>query len=120
MNERIKELRKHLGLNQTEFGEKIGAKQATVAGWEVKRREPSDLVINTICTTFDVNEEWLRTGEGEMFKEPDESFITLSGRMEKEGSDFTKELTKILWSLDEEELLLLKKIVGKIKNSPDL
>lgn len=67
MNERIKELRKALGLNQTEFGEKIGIKQGSVAGYESGVRTPLDSVILSMCREFNVNEEWLRTGKGEMF-----------------------------------------------------
>ena len=69
MNERIKNIRKSLKLNQTEFGLRIGVKQTTVASWELGNREPQDVVIKAICDTYNVNEHWLRTGEGEMFVE---------------------------------------------------
>lgn len=68
MNERIRLLRKELGLNQSDFGNKIGVKQGTVAGYESGARTPLDAVVSSICREFDVNEEWLRTGEGEMFE----------------------------------------------------
>ena len=67
MNERIKELRKSLDMNQTEFGNRIGVKQTTVAGYETGVRTPIDSVILSMCREFNVNEEWLRTGKGEMF-----------------------------------------------------
>lgn len=69
MNERIRLLRKELGLNQSDFGNKIGVKQGTVAGYESGVRTPLDAVVSSICREFDVNEEWLRTGEGEMFEQ---------------------------------------------------
>ena len=69
MNERIRLLRKELGLNQSDFGYKIGVKQGTVAGYESGARTPLDAVVSSICREFDVNEEWLRTGEGEMFEQ---------------------------------------------------
>lgn len=69
MNERIRLLRKELGLNQSDFGNKIGVKQGTVAGYESGARTPLDAVVSSICREFDVNEEWLRTGEGEMFEQ---------------------------------------------------
>lgn len=71
MNDRIKELRKALGLNQTKFGARIGIKQGTVAGYENGTRVPLDTVIVSICREFNVNETWLRTGEGEMFRPVD-------------------------------------------------
>lgn len=71
MNDRIKELRRALGLNQTKFGARIGIKQGTVAGYENGTRVPLDTVIVSICREFNVNETWLRTGEGEMFRPVD-------------------------------------------------
>lgn len=68
MDERIKELRKVLGLTQQEFSDKIGVKRNTIAQYESGRNSPIDAVISLICREFNVNEEWLRTGEGEMFK----------------------------------------------------
>lgn len=67
MNERIKQLRKHLGLNQTDFGAKIGIKQTSIANYESGTRVPLDAVVASICREFGVSEQWLRTGTGEMF-----------------------------------------------------
>ncbi|MFR4200837.1 MAG: helix-turn-helix domain-containing protein [Flavonifractor plautii] len=69
MNERIKELRKALGLTQQKFADKIGVKQNTVAQYEMGRNQPIDTVIALICREFNVNEDWLRYGEGEMFRQ---------------------------------------------------
>lgn len=68
MDERIKELRKALGLTQQEFSDRIGVKRNTIAQYESGRNEPLDAVITLICRTYCVSEEWLRTGEGEMFQ----------------------------------------------------
>lgn len=70
MNERLKELRKALHLTQKAFAEKIGAKQNTVATYEMGRNNPSDPVIHSICIAFGVNENWLRNGVGDMFVTP--------------------------------------------------
>lgn len=67
MEERIKELRKALGLTQQEFSGRIGVKRNTIAQYESGRNAPIDAVITLICREFNVSEEWLRTGEGEMF-----------------------------------------------------
>lgn len=67
VNERIKKLRKMLDLTQQEFGNRIGMKQNTIALIE-KGRNTSDQTIFSICREFNVNEEWLRSGTGEMFK----------------------------------------------------
>lgn len=70
MNERLKKLRKILGLTQQEFANKIGMKQNTIAQYEMGRTIPSNAIIFSICREFNVNETWLKTGEGEMFSEP--------------------------------------------------
>ena len=63
MNERIKEVRKSLGLTQQEFADRIGVKRNTVATYEGGRNIPIDSVVSLICKEFNVNEEWLRTGD---------------------------------------------------------
>lgn len=66
MQNRIKELRKSLGLNQTEFGARLGVAQSTVGGWEGGFREVSDAIIKSIVREFGVSESWLRDGTGDM------------------------------------------------------
>lgn len=80
MDERLKKLRKKLDLTQREFAEKLHIKQNTVATYEMGRIIPSDSVVAGICREFNVNEEWLRTGTGEMFIEetPDEEFMRMA------------------------------------------
>lgn len=68
IGDRIKKIRKELDLTQAEFGARIGSVQNTVTGYESGRRNPSAPVVALICEKFGVNEEWLRTGEGEMFR----------------------------------------------------
>lgn len=67
MNERIKLLRKQLGLTQQEFSDRLCIKRGAVANYEVGRNVPTDSVVALICREFHVSEAWLRTGEGEMF-----------------------------------------------------
>ncbi len=69
MKDRIKLLRKTLDLTQQEFADKIGLKRNSVASYEIGKNYPMDTVIKSMCREFNVNEEWLRTGEGEMFEE---------------------------------------------------
>lgn len=54
-------------MTQTEFANRIGSMQNTITRYETNNRNPSASVIALICKEFNVNEEWLRTGEGEMF-----------------------------------------------------
>ena len=69
MKDRLKKLRKELDLTQQAFADKIGMKQNTIAQYEMGRTTPSDAIIFSICREFGVDDNWLRTGEGEMFEE---------------------------------------------------
>ena len=62
MKDRIKKLRKSLGMTQQEFANRIGVKRNTIGQYEIGRNEPIDTVINLICREFNVNEDWLRNG----------------------------------------------------------
>lgn len=67
MKERIKELRKHEKLNQTDFGALLGVSLSAVQKWESGENTPADSVIKLMCQKTNVNEVWLRTGVGEPF-----------------------------------------------------
>ena len=64
MKDRIKAIRKNLGITQQEMADRIGIKRNTIANYEIGRNVPIDAVISLICREFGVNEVWLRTGEG--------------------------------------------------------
>ena len=67
MNERLKYIRNHFKLSQDEFGKKINVTRSHVSALEKSKRTITDRIINDICREFNVNEEWLRHGTGEMF-----------------------------------------------------
>lgn len=66
MKKRIKELRCSMGLTQQQFADRLGLKRQTIAAYEVGNTEPSNATLLSICREYKVNENWLRTGEGEM------------------------------------------------------
>lgn len=70
INERIKQLRKELKLSGEKFGEKLGVKRSAISDIETGRNNLTDQMFLSICREFNVNENWLRTGEGEMFLKP--------------------------------------------------
>lgn len=72
MNQRVKELRKALGLSSEKFGEPLGVKRNTISQIETGKNNVSEQMIKAICREYHVNEEWLRTGEGSMFEESGE------------------------------------------------
>ncbi len=64
--ERIREIRKKNKLSQTEFGKKIGVSRSVISNIEYNSVEPSDLIIKAICAEYGINEEWIRTGKGDI------------------------------------------------------
>lgn len=68
MNDRIKKLRQALGLSQDEFGRRLGVTRGAVTNIELNKVEPKPLFVDLICREFNVSEEWLRTGAGDMFQ----------------------------------------------------
>ena len=75
IGERIKLLRKAKKLTQADFGDKIGLKAGAIGMYENNLRNVSEQSITLIAQVFNVNEEWLRTGTGEMYAENDESIV---------------------------------------------
>lgn len=88
MKQRLRELRKTLNLNQTEFGNRIGVKQSTITGYETGKRIPLDSVIFSICREFNVNEDWLRSGEGDMFLPQEDEVSEIVSHLLDESNPF--------------------------------
>lgn len=104
MNKRIKLIRTTLGMTQQEFADKIKVKRNTVATYEMGRSIPSDSAIALICKVFNVNEDWLRTGYGEMFKEvskSDQIADMLSDVLKSDENNFKRRLISALAQLDD-------------------
>ena len=115
MHTRIKALRNALGLNQTDFGAAVGVKQTTVAGYENGTRTPIDAVVSAICREFNVNETWLRTGEGEMFRprsRNEELFEFLNTAVEEDG--IKARLLTVMARLSEDQWELLADMARKL------
>ena len=114
---RIKEVRKAAGLTQTEFGERIGIKGNTITCYEKGIREPSEAIILAICREFNVREQWLRTGEGEMFqpKTRKQEIADFMGKvLNSEPDDLRSRLVEALAQLDESDWVTLAKIAKKM------
>lgn len=117
MNTRFKELRKHLKLTTEMFGEKLGIASSTITNIETGRRNPSNQLITSICREYNVNETWLRTGEGEMFNDMsrDEEITKFIGSLMRDASDsFKKSLILVLSQLPEESWAVLEDFVNKL------
>lgn len=90
IGERLKALRKELKLTQIEFGGRIAVSQGHLTAMENGKRDVTDKTIKVICMEFNVSETWLRTGEGEMFAETNESILAeLAAEYHLEGERYT-------------------------------
>lgn len=82
INSRIKEVRKHLGLTQDEFGERIGVSRNVIVNVELNRVEAKPLLVNQVCSEYGINKRWLRDGVGEMLSNSsDEADNTINDRI---------------------------------------
>lgn len=118
LNERLKKLRKTLDLTQQEFADRIGSKRNTIAKYETDTNAPSAAVISLICREFNVNENWLRTGEGDMFLEMsrDEQIEDFVGNLLKDEEDsFKRRLISGLAALDEQGWEVLENFLDSIQ-----
>lgn len=101
MNERIKQLRKELGLTLDKFGEKIGVGKTAISKIENGDRSVTDQMFKSICREFNVREEWLRNGEEPMFV-PVSTFNLDEFVKSKGASDLELEIVKAYFELDED------------------
>lgn len=113
MINRLKELRKFKKLTQKEFGEKIGVSGDTISSIEKGKRNLTERNISLICEKFDVNEEWLRDGIGEMFCQ-DEKSIVNELVVKYNLDDIVKSCLDVLVTLEPEEIKPLLDYIKKV------
>lgn len=113
MKNRIRTIRKNAGMTQKQFAERLGISRNTVATYETSSRIPIDAVIVSICREFGVREEWLRTGQGDIYKEltPDSELSKWFGQiLMEEESSFRRRFLLALTTLKEGEWTALERL----------
>lgn len=101
MNERVKELRKALGLSGEKFGATLGVKRSAISDIETGRNNLTEQMLKLICSTYNVSEQWLRSGEGNMFRDSDS--ISLDDFIQSATVDkLETEILKAYFSLDKD------------------
>lgn len=122
MKDRIVSIRKESGLTQEEFGKELNLSQNYVWMLESGKRAPSARTIIDLCKKFQISEDWLRTGEGEMkapmTKQAEIGAITAQ-LFHKEETDpetynFLIELNKYLLQLDENQMQAVLDMIRKL------
>lgn len=128
MRNRIKQIRADRNLSQSEFGARFKVSGAAVSRWESGERAIPDLVIQSICREFNVNERWLRTGAGDPSdgrSREDEMATMVKKLMQATPASFQASLITTLLRFDPEgpEWALLKKIydsvAAEMEKAPD-
>ena len=87
--ERVKEVRKSLNLTMEQFGNKLGVTKVAISNIEIEKRNLTEQMSRAICREFNVSEEWLKTGEGEMYQQlsEDEEIAGIVSDLLEEGKD---------------------------------
>lgn len=122
MKDRIKKIRKELDLTQQKFADRIGVQRNTIAMYEMGKTTPSETVLLSICREFNVNEQWLRDGTGEMLMKQtrDEQIASFIGKVQASADDsFQKRFISMLSALDESEWDVLEKMALMLHNEKD-
>ena len=125
IGERIEILRKDLSMSRRVFGERLGVSESVIVNIEydrLKRPEQKESLYKLICKEFNVNEEWLRTGNGEMFISLNRSqqIAQLTADLFKgEKDSFKERLLLALAKLDESEWEVLEKIATDLTKEKD-
>lgn len=117
MNTRIRELRKSLKLTQQEFGNKIGLSKASIGNIENGIINLTDRNVSLICSTYNVNENWLRNGEGEMFNpmSEDEEFAYMIGALLVDDQEDKRKFIRLMLDLDESYWPIVTELIEGIK-----
>ena len=120
--ERIKEIRKTLGLTLEKFGEKLGVTKTAKSRIEKVERGLTEQMTKSICREISVDYIWLTTGEGEMFVDSDDDFIEKIDRIMAGESDVRKNAIKALVNASEEDIEALDRLIDlylQAKNEKD-
>ena len=116
MHTRISEIVKHSKLTKTDFAKKIGISQPFLSQLCAGQKVPSDRTIIDICREFGCDEVWLRTGEGEPFRQEtrQEQIMRFAVQTVKGSNEFRKALVAMLATLDDSEWDGLEKLLDKL------
>lgn len=110
-NERVKEVRKTLGLTLEKFGDRLGIKKAAVSKIEKGENSLTDANIKAICREFSVDYMWLTTGEGEMFVETDDDFFERIDRIMAGENETRKNMIKMLLYASDDDIEAFDRLV---------
>lgn len=120
--ERVKEIRKALGLTLEKFGEKLGVGKTAISNIEKGNRNLTEQMTKSICREYGVDYIFLTTGEGEMFVDSDDDFLEKIDRIMAGESDIRKNAIKALVNASTEDIEALDRLIDlylQAKNEKD-
>lgn len=120
--DRLIEIRKKLGYSQAKFASQLGLSRNFINQVENRNKNVSERTVSDICREFDINETWLKTGEGEMFIEltkEEEIASFIGGILRDEDDSFKKRLISGLAALDETGWEVLENFLNSIQKKED-
>lgn len=114
--ERVKELRKTINYTLDKFGGKLGVQKSAISKIEKGENNLTDQMLLSICREFNVNENWLRTGDGEMFADVpiEDEYFKAATRISKSGDKFAMQAIIEYWKLDDVSKEVLRDYIYKI------
>ena len=115
MKKRLKELRLTLNLTLREFGSSLGVNHSAISKLENGTTSLTDQMIKSICNTYNVNENWLRNGTGNMFLETQEEFLTNMAK-QYSLSEFDQKLIKAYLDLTPTQRDTIKGLLGHLND----
>lgn len=119
INSRVKEIRKQSGMSQKEFAERLGIAQTGVSYMEKDGSNISAASVKNICFQFNIREEWLLNGTGEMFGSSEAQYSTLIDRVMTGENEFAKNIFKTFALFDEKDWGALQAMIEKYLNVTD-
>ncbi|MCC0637052.1 helix-turn-helix domain-containing protein [Clostridioides sp. ES-S-0001-02] len=113
LKSRLKEIREDKKLSQSEFGERIGLSRSQISCYEKGIRDVTERSIKDICREFDINENWLKNGEGEksLISEKDSILANALAEITLSDNGTIKEIIVKLCKLDEKYIDLVNKLI---------
>lgn len=109
--ERVRDIRKSLGLTLEKFGEAVGVKKTAISKIEKGENNLTEQMTKAICREFDVDYIWLTTGDGEMFVETDDTFMEKIDRIMISEDETRKNMIKSLLYASDDDIALIERLI---------
>lgn len=122
MKDRIRAVRKMLGLNQGEFAEKLGVSKSSAQKWDIGAAVPNAATLRLMADMFGVSEAWLKTGEGDMLRpmtEEEELTAFVADICREDAPEFRRRLVYVLSRLYDAGWNVIEKIVENLNEKRD-